>query len=177
VAFLRGINVGGHNTIKMVDLAAAFEIAGFPNSKTHIQSGNVLFECEDLDSQLIVAQIQRQMARSFGKEIPVMVRTYSEMSTLVTAFPFKDIGTENKFYVAFLSAPPNPDLAAALTSISDTDETYMIRGRELVVAIRKIPTKKIVFSNNFIEKKLKILGTTRNWNVVTKVFHLLKTMA
>ena len=43
VALLRGINVGGNNIIKMVELKACFEQMGFADVETHIQSGNVVF--------------------------------------------------------------------------------------------------------------------------------------
>jgi len=42
VALLRGINVGGKNLIKMSELKACFEVAGFQEVVTYIQSGNVL---------------------------------------------------------------------------------------------------------------------------------------
>ena len=44
VALLRGINVGGRNIVRMADLRAAFEDAGYAAVGTYIQSGNVLFE-------------------------------------------------------------------------------------------------------------------------------------
>src|SRR5690554_1069136 len=46
LALLRGINVGGNNIIKMVDLKKSFEDIGFTGVKTYIQSGNVVFETE-----------------------------------------------------------------------------------------------------------------------------------
>ena len=42
-AFLRGVNVGGVN-LKMAEVAAALEQAGFTNVKTILASGNVLLE-------------------------------------------------------------------------------------------------------------------------------------
>ena len=44
VAFLRGINVGGHNKLNMKDLVQLFENLSFKNIKTYIQSGNVIFQ-------------------------------------------------------------------------------------------------------------------------------------
>ncbi|MBE7556783.1 MAG: DUF1697 domain-containing protein [Anaerolineales bacterium] len=43
VALLRGINVGGNNLTKMIDLKACFEKMGLAEVATYIQSGNVLF--------------------------------------------------------------------------------------------------------------------------------------
>lgn len=44
IALLRGINVGGHNKIKMADLRKMLEHMGLARVQTYIQSGNVLFE-------------------------------------------------------------------------------------------------------------------------------------
>jgi len=41
VALLRGINVGGHNKLKMKDLQEMFQSLGLDNIKTYIQSGNL----------------------------------------------------------------------------------------------------------------------------------------
>ncbi|MCA9362448.1 DUF1697 domain-containing protein, partial [Candidatus Kaiserbacteria bacterium] len=43
IALLRGINVGGNNIIKMTDLRACVEAAGFMDVSTYIQSGNIIF--------------------------------------------------------------------------------------------------------------------------------------
>ncbi|MEA4895399.1 MAG: DUF1697 domain-containing protein [Oscillospiraceae bacterium] len=42
VAFFRGINVGGKNKVKMVDLKQLFHDRGFRNVKTYIRSGKVI---------------------------------------------------------------------------------------------------------------------------------------
>lgn len=44
IALLRGINVGGHNLVKMTELKKMSEDMGFHDVKTYIQSGNVLFK-------------------------------------------------------------------------------------------------------------------------------------
>ena len=49
VAFLRGINVGGHNRVPMADLRALFADLGYPDAATLVQSGNVLFGAQGAD--------------------------------------------------------------------------------------------------------------------------------
>ena len=44
IAFLRGINVGAHNRMKMDELRALFESLDYDDVETYIQSGNVVFE-------------------------------------------------------------------------------------------------------------------------------------
>ena len=45
IAFLKAINVGGHN-VKMDQLRKIFESMQFKNVETFIASGNVIFETE-----------------------------------------------------------------------------------------------------------------------------------
>jgi uncharacterized protein (DUF1697 family) len=47
ISFLRGINMTGHNSIKMTDLADLYRKLGFKDAETYIQSGNVIFSGDD----------------------------------------------------------------------------------------------------------------------------------
>ena len=44
ISLLRGINVGGRNKIRMADLRDLYGTLGMRNSRTLLQSGNVVFE-------------------------------------------------------------------------------------------------------------------------------------
>jgi uncharacterized protein (DUF1697 family) len=44
IALLRAVNVGGTGKLAMKDLTAVCEAAGFAKVRTHIASGNVVFE-------------------------------------------------------------------------------------------------------------------------------------
>ena len=47
LALLRGINVSGHNMIKMEVLKTTLEKIGFQNVQTYIQSGNVFIDSDE----------------------------------------------------------------------------------------------------------------------------------
>ena len=47
LALLRGINVSGHNMIKMDVLKSLLENAGFQNVRTYSQSGNVFVDSSE----------------------------------------------------------------------------------------------------------------------------------
>ena len=49
IAILRGINVSGHKMIRMEVLRAMFESLNFKNTKTYIQSGNVVFQSKEIN--------------------------------------------------------------------------------------------------------------------------------
>jgi len=62
VAFLRGINVGGH-IVKKERLQGVFEALGFRDVMTFKQSGNVIFETEAKDMEKVRARIEESSRR------------------------------------------------------------------------------------------------------------------
>ena len=53
IALLRGINVFGHNIIKMNDLKQSLTSLGCQKIQTYIQSGNILFESDHTDIEIL----------------------------------------------------------------------------------------------------------------------------
>ena len=83
VAFLRGINVGGHKQIAMSDLRRFFTGLGFSDVSTVIQSGNVLFRAPTSRAGLLTKTIEKELTKRIGFEISVFLRTSKEISKLV----------------------------------------------------------------------------------------------
>ena len=65
VAFLRGINVGGH-IVKKEKLIEAFTSLGFQNVSTFKQSGNVIFKASTTDVEEIKNRIQDKLRNMQG---------------------------------------------------------------------------------------------------------------
>src|SRR5688572_5688644 len=65
VALLRGINVGGKNSIKMAELKACLEKHGLRDVVTYIQSGNILFTPAS-KSKALCAEIEEVLGRTFN---------------------------------------------------------------------------------------------------------------
>ena len=91
VAFLRGINVGGHKKIKMADLRRGFGSWGFTDVKTLLASGNVAFSAEETQCDALADSIETGIESTFGFEVGVIVRTIASIRDLVSANPFRDI--------------------------------------------------------------------------------------
>ena len=72
IALLRGINVGGHKKVLMVDLRALFESLGFIDVQTYIQSGNVVFKAKEETS--LAKRIAEAIETKYGFIIPVLVK-------------------------------------------------------------------------------------------------------
>ena len=88
IAFLRAVNVGGHNKIKMEDLKNLLISLRYKNVQTVIQSGNVIFETSDKNIKSITGKIENKLNGFMKKEIKVFVRTHSELAKIVKENPF-----------------------------------------------------------------------------------------
>ena len=83
IALLRGINVGGKNKISMSDLKTCFENAGFLNTMTYINSGNVIFESEEQSIAKLIKKYEDIIEKEFGFPISLVlidVNTLKEAS-------------------------------------------------------------------------------------------------
>ena len=74
VAFLRGINVGGHHKVPMADLRKELEKLGFENVETLLNSGNIIFEAISNNEGNLEKKISAHLEKSFGFPIPTVIR-------------------------------------------------------------------------------------------------------
>jgi uncharacterized protein (DUF1697 family) len=116
VALLRGINVGGHNLIRMVDLKGCFERLGFAGVTTYIQSGNVLFSSGE-PGVTLAPRIETALASTFGCPASVFLRTRKQMQEIVSRAPdgFGARPSQYRDDVIFLKPPVTA--AAAMKSV------------------------------------------------------------
>ncbi len=166
VAFLRAINVGGNTIIKMADLKQIFESLGLENVQTYIQSGNVIFESDEEDSTSLEKQIERQIETATGHKTQLFVRTFREIQSIASKSPFTAEANET-VHITFLHARPDGKPQQAILSYKSDADDFAVKGRE-VYNLRHDRDKSI-FSNNFVEKILKMSGTTRNMTVIKKI--------
>lgn len=172
VALLRGINVSGQKIIKMDALKSIFEALEFQNVKTYIQSGNVIFEASVTEHELLAESIEMQLRVELGYEITVVVKTLSELEEVIQHNPFtENEASEGKLYVSFLSKEPVAEDLAALLSVQNGVDEIRALDREVYILCRQ-GYGKSQFSNNFIEKKLRVPATTRNWQTVNKLANM-----
>lgn len=91
IAFLRGINVGGH-TVKMEYLRELFTQLGHTNVRSYIQSGNIFFETSDKENrETLTKNIQHHLHKALGYEVPVCLRTITELEHIISLDPFKHV--------------------------------------------------------------------------------------
>jgi uncharacterized protein (DUF1697 family) len=166
VAFLRAINVGGNTIIKMADLKQVFESLGLQNVQTYIQSGNVIFESDEEDTASLETQIENQVETATGYKTRLFVRTIREVQTIANKSPFTAKADET-VHVGFLKERPDKKHQQTLLTFKSDADDFAVKGRE--VYNLRYDRDKSIFSNNFIEKILKMPGTTRNMTVIKKI--------
>src|SRR3954451_4103174 len=116
IAFLRAINVGGHN-VKMAQLRALFEELGFSNVETFIASGNVIFDSPATDVQALEQQIENHLQTALGYAVATFLRSTAELAAVAAYQPFSQaqLAAEGgSLYVAFLRAAPGDAAAQRL---------------------------------------------------------------
>jgi uncharacterized protein (DUF1697 family) len=172
VAFLRDINVSGHAPISMDDLCQYFELPGFHNITTYIQTGNVLFETEETDEVMLRQKIEKQLKEKLGYEVTVLLRMVHELKNVIKNNPFNHIRSDEtrNLYVTFLSNYPSYDVHGALGVYSNDAEDARLVKREVYILSSNYG--KTCFPNSLIEKKLGVSAITRNWMTLNKILEL-----
>jgi len=180
IALLRGINVGGKNIIKMTDLKRVFESIGLYDVKTYIQSGNVLFNSNEVEESLQI-KIEHEIEAIFGFSVTAVLRTAEELGKIISNCPFSkeeiseaesSSGAES-LYVALLTHIPFQEKIKILNTYRDESNEYRIVGREVFLLFHNsIRNSKL--ANNL--HKLDVTSTVRNWKTINKLAALAKAM-
>lgn len=173
ISLLRGVNVGGHNKIKMDALRALHESLGLPDAQTYVQSGNVISRTEARDLVLLSKRIENAIERTFGFRPAVILRTSSELRDVIARNPFATRrGIDpSKLLVTFLATDPGREARDKVLKIKADPEELRISGRELYIYYPN-GMGRSKLSLAVIEKTLKTSGTGRNWNTITKLLEI-----
>jgi uncharacterized protein (DUF1697 family) len=174
ISMLRGINVSGQKQIRMHDLKTLYEILGFGNVITYIQSGNVIFNTDlNLPVWKLSLKIENAISEKYTFNLPVILRTTVEMKAIINANPFvKDVAkSPGKLYITFLEEKPQLTLLEKINPLEFLPDRFIIQEREIYLNCSSgYGTTKL--SNKFFENKLQVKATTRNWNTVNKLLEL-----
>ena len=170
VGLLRGVNVGGR-TLPMAELREVVESLGFGDVRTYIQSGNVLFSAPRRPNPDV---LEAAIARRFGLEVDVMLRSPAELRRVIERNPFPN-AEPSRLHVGFMARRPAPADVAALDEEAFAPEQFAILGTELYLHLpngmgrTKLP--------DYVLRRVKVPTTVRNWNTVTKLAELATTSA
>lgn len=175
ISILRGINVSGQKKIKMTDLKILYEKQGFEDVITYIQSGNVIFESKTkLTIETLKKIIEKAIETKYTFQVPVDIRTNQELKQIIEKYPYEEVkkeDNETKVLVTFLQSTPLDEKVESLLEYVKSPEKLIIQGKEVYLYCPN-GYGRSKLTNTFIEKKLGVSATTRNWKSVKKLYEL-----
>lgn len=175
IALLRGINVGGHNKIKMAELKSLLEGMGMHKVKTYIQSGNVLFESNE-EAEKLSRKMGEEIHQTFGFPVPVILRTAEEYEGIIRDCPYstESLNEGESVQIAFLGGIPSQEGIDYLQNFDSDKDECRVMGNEVYLFFRQsIRDSKLATQLS----KLGVPATVRNWNTVMKLDTMAKAMA
>jgi len=175
VALLRGINVGGNNLIKMIELRGSFAEMGFSDVETYIQSGNVIFSSKLKNKAKLTAMIEEALSEAFNYESKVVIVSASEMERVVAQAP-KGFGKDPVVYrydVIFVKEPlKRSEALADVPTAPGIDDVaagdHALYFRRLV---SKAPQSQL---DKLVRRPVYKSVTIRNWNTTMKLLHMVQ---
>ena len=112
------------------------------------------------------------IAKEFGFEVPVVVRTRDELAAVVKRNPLGKVATEPKRYqVSFLDRKPDAKLVKELKSLAADSEEFAANGREFY-AWHPDGVARSKLWNKLAGKGLGVTATARNWTTVTTLLEM-----
>jgi uncharacterized protein (DUF1697 family) len=169
VALLRSVNVAGHGRLAMDELRASFDALGYTGVTTYIQTGNVLFTTRSKNEATIAAAIEQRLADDFGDAPAVLVRSVAELERIGASSPYAKAGANSgRHHVTFLATAPSKAALDAFQLPKSGRDELVVDGKEVYVHTPDgyANTK---YTGTFLERRLGVVSTTRNWNTVTKL--------
>ena len=177
ICLLRGVNVGGHNKIKMEALRVLLESLQLKSPETYVQSGNVVFLCNEKNVAGLAKRIEDAMVKKFGFRPDVVLRTAADVRQVVARNPFakrKDVEAA-KLLVLFLSGEPSKTAKENLQKLDRRGEELHFEGSELYIYFRNgIGQTKLSWTG--VDKAVNCPSTGRNWNTVTKLLAMAEAL-
>ncbi len=165
VAFLRGINVGGHRKIPMADLRALAEDL-FPGAAavTYIASGNLCFSA-DVSATALSDVLEQGIKDRFGFEVAVLVLTAAQLDQIVADCPWPD-AEGNRVFAYLCFAEPKLDFARTAALIAESEELKVTGQTVWLHAPDGVGRSRLAAK---LEGLLGVEATSRNWNTIKKM--------
>lgn len=173
LALLRGINVSGHNMIKMDALKTTLESIGFTNAVTYIQSGNVFIDSDEESAAKVGFIIKQQIFKTFGHDVAIVMVSKPDLEACFKNNPFlkeKEVDFK-KLYVAFVSKELKAEHINDLKISQFKPDEASIDATRIFIKYA-VGAGKTKLDQKYIEKKLILTATIRNWNTVTQLLQL-----
>jgi uncharacterized protein (DUF1697 family) len=176
LALLRGVNVGGKK-LAMSDLRDVAVQLGYTGVSTYIQSGNLLFSCDDSDQPALARALEQEIAGQVGLQCEVVVLTAADLGRVIADNPFPGESNPRALHAVLHQDQLGADVQAKVASAREratakgcTDE-IAVGGRVIYLHTPDgIGRSELAVQLGRMHKT----GTARNWASVTKLMEMLE---
>jgi uncharacterized protein (DUF1697 family) len=181
VALLRGINVGGRNSVPMAELRKTVESLGHTDVATYIQSGNVLFTADETDTAALAAGLEDAIAKAFGVSPRVAVLSRDELARVVADNPYRDEANPKLVHAIFLTGKPGRGLVKGVEDAQrqaaqkGSRDTARVLGRTVFLHTPDGYGRSELAALLASGRSIGATGTARNWATVTKLHAMCDT--
>ena len=164
---LRAVNVGGRKVL-MADLKRVATEAGFDAPATLLASGNLVFGTT-LPAPEAASRLEAAILRDLGVATDVMVRDLAQIEAVIAANPFPEQArTEpSRLMAMFLTGAPQADVSSLDVGCVMGEAVRAGPGCIYIWFPQGAGVSKL--GGGFIERRLGVRGTARNWNTVGKL--------
>jgi uncharacterized protein (DUF1697 family) len=173
ISLIRGINVGGHKTVKMEELRKAVEKLGCERVRTYVQSGNIVFRAAKHSPAALSRKIEAVILKKFGHEVSVITKTPEDFEAAIRDNPFlKEKAIDiSKLHVAFLSGRPEASALKKLEGFPCGDDKFHCQG-DIIYLFCANGMGQTKLTNTALEKLLSVRATARNWRSVNNLHQM-----
>lgn len=130
VAFLRGINVGGH-TVTNDRLRELFEALAMDRVSTFLASGNVIFQTDEEGGSALEKRIEAGLRESLGYPVPTFARDARQVASLANHAPFPVAPEGGKLHIGLLRETLDRSTRAEVAALAADTDRVAFNGREL----------------------------------------------
>lgn len=174
VAFLGGINVGGHR-VRMEQLRVLFEELKFTRVSTFIASGNVVFDSRSSQAAELEGTIEGHLHRALGYAVPTFLRPAGHVIETAAFRPFEQRDMDDPLHTVHVlfqrRALTELEHTAMLGFRTEKDE-FAVRNREVYWLCRGKSLETMVHWRT-VGKQIPIPSTARNMKMLRRLSALL----
>jgi uncharacterized protein (DUF1697 family) len=151
----------------MAQFREVLKKAAYAHVRTYIQSGNALVNTE-LPAHMVEKSVRELIRNQIGPNLVVIARTGAQLEEALEANPFtKGYDISRVFFVSFENTPPPPKVRELLSL--DLSPEKLAFGENTAYMYIPGPYGEGKLSGNFLEKKLGVSATMRNFNTMNRL--------
>ena len=173
ISLLRGINLGSHHKINMIALKKLLTDAGFQHVQTYIQSGNLIYNSKEETISKLNEKIHSVIRDKYNYDVPVFTLKLAQLKEIIAANSFSNDPEKDPahLHVTFLTEAPQSENIEKLNTLDFLPDEWS-EGNHVLYLYCPNGYGKTKLSSAFLERKLKISTTTRNWKTTNELIRL-----